>query len=196
MTIGKFFVLIFALVAAPSAVPAQSTTNTPLEAVPSVDINRYSGKWYEIARYPNKFQKQCFGNTTATYTRKPDGRIEVLNECLKRDGTTDSAIGAARVADKFGNSKLKVRFAPRFLSSFGFVWADYWIIDLGSDYEYAVVGNPKREYLWILSRQPELPTAVYEKILRRLEQKGFNPARLEKTPQKIETVKGAVVERP
>jgi apolipoprotein D and lipocalin family protein len=154
-----------------------------LQTVPKVDLDRYAGKWYEIARYPNKFQKQCLSNVSATYTRKPNGRIEVLNECAKGNGKVDSAKGEAKIVDKTSNAKLKVRFAPGFLSAFGFVWGDYWVIDLGENYEYAVVGDPDREYLWILSRTSELPAPVYEEIVRRVEAKGFDSARLVKTPQ-------------
>jgi apolipoprotein D and lipocalin family protein len=174
---------------------AQNTTAAPLKTVPSVDLRRYSGKWYEIARYPNRFQKQCVGNTTANYTIKTDGKIEVLNECLTKDGTVDAAKGEAKIADKVNNTKLKVRFAPSFLSAFGFVWGDYWVVDLGRNYEYSVVGDPKREYLWILSRTPQLPEPTYQAILRRVEDLGFNPGKLEKTPQKAEALKGAVIEK-
>ena len=170
---------------------------TPLDEVirHQVDLQRYSGRWYEIARYPNKFQKQCVGNTTATYTVKEKGRIEVLNECLTKDGTVDTAKGEAKIVENANNAKLKVRFAPAFLSAFGFVWGDYWVIDLGPGYEYSVVGDPKREYLWILSRTPELPEPTYQAILRRVQDFGFNPGKLEKTPQKAEAVKGAVIEK-
>lgn len=174
---------------------AQEGMLAPLKTVPSVDLKRYSGKWYEIARYPNRFQKQCVGNTSATYTIKQNNKIEVLNECLTKDGSVDAAKGEAKVVDKTTNTKLKVRFAPSFLSAFGFVWGDYWVIDLGRNYEYSVVGDPKREYLWILSRTPELPEPVYQNILRRVQDMGFNPGKLEKTPQKAEAVKGAVIEK-
>ncbi len=105
----------------------------------------------------------------------------------------DSAKAEAKVADKGSDAKLKVRFAPAFLSVFGFVWADYWIIDLGPDYEYAVVADPKREYLWILSRNAELKEPVYQDILRRVEKQGFEPGKLVKTRQNAQSVKGAVV---
>jgi len=187
---AAFSLLIFAAFSL-----AQDGKPGPLTTVASVDLKRYSGKWYEIARYPNRFQKQCVGNTTATYTIKPDGKLEVLNECLTKDGTVDSVKGEAKVADKATNTKLKVRFAPSFLSSFGFVWGDYWVIDLGQSYEYSVVGDPKREYLWVLSRTPELSEPVYQNILRRVQVLGFNPGKLEKTPQKAEALKGAVIEK-
>lgn len=164
-----------------------------LKAVSSVSIDRYAGRWYEIAKYPNKFQKQCVGNVTATYTKKTNGKIEVLNECLKKDGTTDSAKGDAKIADKATNAKLKVRFAPGALSFLPFVWANYWIIDLDPNYQYAVIGEPDREYLWILSRKPEMNDAEYQRILRNVEAKGYAPARLQRTPQGLSAARGTVV---
>jgi apolipoprotein D and lipocalin family protein len=167
----------------------------PLQTVGSVDLNRYAGQWYEIARYPNKFQKKCVGNTTATYKLKDGGKIEVLNECLKKNGKVQKAKGEAKVVDETSNAKLEVRFAPALLSFLPFVWGDYWIIDLDKDYKYAVIGDPARDYLWILSRTPELETAVYQDILRGIESKGFNPNKLIETPQNVEVIKGEVIMR-
>ncbi|HEX8636506.1 MAG TPA: lipocalin family protein [Pyrinomonadaceae bacterium] len=175
-------------------VSAQNNNNGALETVVSVDLKRYVGKWFEIARYPNKFQKQCVGNTTATYNFQSDGSIEVLNQCVKKDGTTIDARGKGRFADKMNNAKLEVRFAPGILSFLPNVWGDYWIIDLDDQYNYAAVGDPKREYFWILSRQPEMSDAVYQNILRRAEAKGFNPGKVVKTPQNVKVIKGAVLE--
>jgi len=184
---------MFLLVSA--AVFAQTKNQTELKIVPSVDLKRYSGKWFEIARYPNKFQKQCVGNTTATYAIKSADKIEVLNQCVKKDGVVEDAKGEARIVDKLTNAKLEVRFAPKFLSFISAVWGDYWIIDLDENYQYAAVGDPKREYFWILSRKPEMDDATYQNILRRAEQKGFNPGKVIKTPQNVSIVKGAVIEK-
>lgn len=162
--------------------------------VASVDLKRYAGKWFEIARYPNKFQKKCVANTTATYTLKADGGVEVFNQCLVKNGTLDGATGEAKTVEGSSNAKLEVRFAPKFLSFLSAVWGDYWILDLDKDYKYAAVGDPKRQYLWILSRSPKMDAATYQNILRRLEKSGFNPAKLQKTPQNAQAVKGAVVE--
>jgi apolipoprotein D and lipocalin family protein len=155
-----------------------------LQAVPRVEIERYLGTWYEIAKYPNRFQKQCVGSTTATYSLKSNGKIEVLNECLKQDGSKMSAKGEAKIYDKSTNAKLKVRFAPGFLSFFPFVWANYWIIDLDPDYKYVVIGEPKREYFWILSRDPVISEDVYQDLLARAKNMGYDPARVELSPQK------------
>lgn len=171
---------------------AQSTAKPALSAVNGIDLSRYAGRWYEIGKYPNRFQKQCVANTTANYTIKKNGRIEVLNECVKKDGTTAKAVGEAKIGDKTNNAKLKVRFAPGFTSFLPFVWANYWVIDIAPDYSYSVIGEAGRDYFWILSRSPEMNTATYQSILRRAETMGFDPNRVEKTPQNAEIVKGSV----
>ncbi|MGB5661484.1 MAG: lipocalin family protein [Thermoanaerobaculia bacterium] len=148
-----------------------------LEAVPEVDLERYLGTWYEIASYPQRFQEGCTG-TTATYTLQSDGEIDVLNKCRKGnlDGPEDVAEGRARLVDRETNAKLEVSF-------FGPFWGDYWIIDLGPNYDYAVVGHPSRDYLWILSRTPTLDETTYDGILSRLEEKGYPLEPLRKTQQ-------------
>ena len=149
----------------------------PLQTVPKVDLPRYTGTWYEIASYPQSFQAGCTG-TTATYTLRDDGDIKVVNRCRKGSlsGEEDSAEGRARVVDTTTNAKLEVTFFWPF-------WGDYWIIDLGEDYEYAVVGHPGRDYLWILSRAPTMDDGVYQGILQRLQAKGYPLDRLQKTVQ-------------
>jgi apolipoprotein D and lipocalin family protein len=149
----------------------------PLETVPQVDLARYVGTWYEIASYPQRFQEGCTG-TTATYTLRSDGEIDVLNKCRKGDldGPEDVAEGRARVVDRETRAKLEVSF-------FSLFWGDYWIIDLGPEYEYAVVGHPSRDYLWILSRTPTLDDNAYDSILSRLEEKGYPLEPLRKTQQ-------------
>ncbi len=185
--------IIAVVLAAGIVTAAQSSKPEQLKTVSSVDLKKYSGKWFEIGKYPNKFQKQCVGNTTATYTIKRDGKLEVLNECVKKDGSSDLAKAAGKIDDKTTNAKLKVRFAPGALSFLPFVWANYWIIDLDPNYEYAVIGEPKREYLWILSRKAEITEVAYQTILRQVEAKGYNPSRIEKTPQNLQVVKGGVI---
>jgi apolipoprotein D and lipocalin family protein len=157
--------------------------NTDVKPVSSVDLNRYAGKWYEIAKYPNRFQRKCVANTTANYTKKDNGRIEVINQCKEQDGKINDAKGEAKIVDEKTNAKLKVRFAPGFLSFLPFVWGDYWVIDLEKDYNYAVVGTPSRDYLWILSRTPELEENTYQAILNRVREQGFDPNKLVKTLQ-------------
>jgi apolipoprotein D and lipocalin family protein len=145
-----------------------------------VDLNRYAGRWFEIARYPNRFQKQCASDVTAEYVLKPDGRITVVNRCKRADGTWDEAQGVARRAGSdSSNAKLEVRFAPAFLS-FLPVWGDYWVMDLAPDYSHALVGSPDRKYIWVLARSASDPD-----LLARLEPKirelGFDPAKVQAT---------------
>ncbi|HQU85805.1 MAG TPA: lipocalin family protein [Pyrinomonadaceae bacterium] len=190
-----FFGSLAAITILSVAVFGQKKNESNLQTVSSVDLKQYSGTWYEIARYPNKFQDKCVGNTTATYTIKSEKKIEVLNQCVKENGMVDKAKGEARIVDKNTNAKLEVRFAPKVLSFIPAVWGDYWIIDLDENYKYAAIGDPKREYFWILARESKLDDATYQNILRRAEEKGFNPAKVIKTPQKVEILKGAVIEK-
>ncbi len=149
----------------------------PLQTVPHVDLNRYMGKWYEIASYPQWFQKGCVASA-ANYTLRKDGDVDVLNQCRDKtlDGKLRSAKGKAWVVDRQSNARLKVRFFWPFSG-------DYWIIDLDSNYQYAVVGHPKRNYLWILSRSPRMEPAVYDGILERLKMQHYDLTRLNKTLQ-------------
>ncbi|PRQ02420.1 Outer membrane lipoprotein Blc precursor [Enhygromyxa salina] len=149
----------------------------PLETVDYVDLERYAGTWYEIANFPQRFQRGCTA-TTATYELRADGQVKVINRCRKDslDGREVTAKGRARVVDPSTNAKLEVSFFRPF-------WGDYWIIDLGPDYEYAVVGHPKREYLWILAREPTMEPEVYEGIVERLAAQGYDTARIVRTLQ-------------
>lgn len=148
-----------------------------LQVVPYVDVNKYIGTWYEIARYPNRFQKGCVG-TTAQYSLRDDGKIDVLNQCRENslNGRVLSAKGTAKIVDKKTNAKLKVTFFWPF-------YGHYWIIDLGENYEYAVVGHPDRKYLWVLSRTPEMEEPLYNQILVRINQQGYDVSKLMKTQQ-------------
>jgi apolipoprotein D and lipocalin family protein len=146
----------------------------PMNVAPPIDLSKYAGKWYEIARLPNRFQKKCAGDTTATYTLRPDGRIGVRNECRERDGRLRSIEGTARPAGP--NTKLKVTFFWPFRG-------DYWILDVDPEYRWALVGEPRRRYLWVLSREPRLETGVFERLLDRARQEGYDLERLLRTPQ-------------
>ncbi len=151
--------------------------------VASVDLDRYAGDWYEIARFPNRFQRQCVGDVKATYVRRTDGRIDVTNRCRNTDGTTSVARGVARVEDPATRAKLKVRFAPAVLSVLPFVWGDYWILGLGDRYDWALVGSPDRQYLWILSRTRQLDEASFGQAEARARENGFDTTRLIRTKQ-------------
>ena len=162
----------------------------PLSVVPSVELARYAGTWYEIARLPNRFQQHCAGDVTATYALLPDGQLQVVNACRTADGATVRVEGRARVAEASGpNSKLEVRFAPAWLGWLPFVWGDYWIIELAADYSYAVVGAPSREYLWFLARSPDIDTALYERLAQRAATQGLELGRLIRTPHALVPVR-------
>jgi apolipoprotein D and lipocalin family protein len=162
----------------------QDMSEHRMTVVPSVDFSRYIGTWYEIARLPNRFQNDCAGHVTATYSLLEDGEIKVVNRCLKENGDTMEAEGRAkRASDDEPNSKLKVRFAPAFLSFLPFLWGNYWIIDLAADYSYAVVGEPNREYLWVLARTPTLEENSLKEILDRVARQGYDLSTLIRTKQ-------------
>ena len=152
----------------------------PVRTVDSVDLDRYLGDWFEVARFPNRFQKQCTGDVRARYSRRPDGRLDVVNRCRTADGVTE-APGVARVVDTTTRARLKVRFAPAFLSWLPMVWGDYWILGLAADYSWAVVGSPDRAYLWILSRTATLDDRQYGLALQAAERNGFAIDRLVRT---------------
>jgi apolipoprotein D and lipocalin family protein len=165
------------------AVVALSATVQPaMRTVDSVSLERYAGTWYEIARLPNKFQNRCAGNVTASYRLRPDGRIDVLNRCRTSSGEIDEALGIARLASKNGpNTRLKVRFAPAILSFLPMVWGDYWILGLAPDYHWAVVGEPSRQYLWILARTPDLPRSAMEQAREIARMNGYDLTPLQLT---------------
>ena len=149
-----------------------------LETVGNVDLNRYLGQWYEVASYPAWFQKGCT-QSTAFYELLPDGKVSVINRCQTDDpdGKVKESKGKAQVVDSSTNAKLKVWFFWPFKG-------DYWIIDLDEDYQWSVVGEPKREYLWILSRDLDMDESTYADILSRLPGKGYDPAKLNKSSHK------------
>jgi len=149
-----------------------------LKTVESVDVKRYMGTWFEIAKFPQRFEKGLIG-VTANYTLLPDGKVRVLNSGYKEDfnGKLKTIKGKAWVVDTATNAKLKVSFFWPFS-------ANYWILELGKDYEYAVVGDESRKYIWILSRTPQMDEAVYNELLKRVQDKGFDISKLEKIPHK------------
>ncbi|MBN1464915.1 lipocalin family protein [candidate division KSB1 bacterium] len=146
----------------------------PMQTVYHVDLQRYVGLWYEIAKIPNSFQKKCASGTTAEYTLLENGKVQVVNRCRESDGREDSAKGVARVVDTKTNAKLQVSFV-RFLGKNWF-WGDYWIIGLDEDYQWAIVGHPKRKYGWILARTPELAPEDLQTCHNILREQGYNLA--------------------
>ncbi len=150
-----------------------------LKTVDKVDLDRYTGLWYEIAKIPNRFQRKCDRGTTAQYALRDDGKIDVLNRCIKKDGNVIEAKGIARVVDTKSNAKLKVSFVR--ILGISLFWGDYWIIGLGEDYDYAIVGTPTRKYGWILSRTQSLSQEKLEEIFNFLREQGYNPDDFEMT---------------
>lgn len=155
-----------------------SCSSSPeLQTVSNVDINRYAGKWYEIASFPQRFQKGCHC-TTAEYTLSQEGYIIVENRCNKGGfrGKTAYIKGKAFIEKNSGNAKLLVQFFWPFKGK-------YWIIELADDYSWAVVGHPNRQYLWILCRKPVMAEETYNALLTKIKAKGFDTDLLAKTPQ-------------
>jgi apolipoprotein D and lipocalin family protein len=148
-----------------------------LEVVSSVDIERYAGKWYEIASLPVSQQKGCYC-TTAEYSIIDSTTIKVVNKCRKGsiEGEYDEAEGKAFVVEGSNNAKLRVQFFWPFRG-------DYWIIDLDKDYQYAVVGVPSRKYFWILSRSPKMDSEMLNSLLAKVKEKGFDISKAQQTVQ-------------
>ena len=137
------------------------------------------GTWYEIAKYPNWFQKKCVAETRAEYKLQVGGSVQVINRCRRDTGEIEEAIGEARQTGVATSPKLQVRFAPSWLSLLPFVWGNYWVVDLDDGYQLVAVSEPKREYLWVLSRTPTVSPQSYDALLVRLEAQGFDLGRLE-----------------
>lgn len=164
----KAWLMLLLLACVPVAHAAGKVTS-----VPELDMSRYAGHWYEIARLPNTFQSQCVGDITATYSLREDGLIGVRNACRNDEGEREWAEGVARpVKDQPG--QLEVRFAPEWLSWLPLVWADYWVIDLDPGYTWALVGEPGRKYLWVLSRSPSMDQATFDHISESARAKGYD----------------------
>lgn len=153
----------------------QAKEPVQMHTVESVDLNRYAGFWYEIARIPNRFQTRCARRTIASYRLRPDGRISVLNQCIKANGNVEQASGVARVVDRKTRARLKVSLVS--LLGWRPFWGDYWILGLGEGYRWAIVASPDRQYGWILSRTPTLEAASLERIFAILERNGLQPDR-------------------
>ena len=162
-----FLVLVFGV-----QIMAQSKMENVPTTVQSVNLEKYIGTWYEIAKIPNRFQSDCAKNTTATYSRNVDGTIKVVNRCIEEDGEIDEAEGVARIVDDITNAKLEVSFVS-FLGWRPF-WGDYWIIGLEANYQWVIVGHPERKYGWILSRTKSISEETQKEIFSILTEQGYN----------------------
>ncbi len=162
-----------------------------LQPMPSLDVASYMGTWYQVLWYPNRFQKQCVADTTATYRDLGNGTVEVTNRCRTADGSTDSVVGMARPpagvsridAGQLQPARLEVSFLPAWLRWTGIGWGDYWVVDLAPDGRYAIVSEASRRYLWVLSRKPALTLDDDQSIRKTLQALGFNLAPLQSHPQ-------------
>jgi apolipoprotein D and lipocalin family protein len=171
---------------------AQSPQSSqPLMPVPSIELPRYQGLWYQLALFPNRFQKACASNTRATYTLLGNGSVEVTNQCRNTEGKEVQVTGQARTAHPttgprtdhavtttLSPPKLQVRFAPQWLAWLPMVWGDYWVIQLAPDYRYAVVSEPRREFLWVLARDTQLSNEDWGVIEARLKEQGYDLGKL------------------
>ena len=146
--------------------------------VKELDLNRYLGTWYEIARFPHSFEKNLVG-VTATYSLLDDGKIKVLNQGYKNtlDGELSVAEGKAKILNKLEPAKLKVSF-------FWIFYADYFVLELDGNYQYVMIGSSSPKYFWILSRTPQMDSATYEMLLEKARKRGYNLKKLYKVPQK------------
>ncbi|MBN1770985.1 MAG: lipocalin family protein [Deltaproteobacteria bacterium] len=170
--------VVLTLAVAATLVPGCGRSTWPVSDLPvveSVDLRRYVGRWYEIASIPQWFQAGCSAST-ATYALRADGDVDVLNSCIV-DGELDTARGRAWVVDPGTNARLKVEFAWPFAG-------DYWIVELGRDYDYVVVGHPERSALWILARRPRMDDRLYRGILERLAAVGYDVSAIVRTERR------------
>lgn len=151
------------------------SNHPPLATVAAVDLERYSGDWYEIARLPNRFQTDCAGDVMARYSAAGDD-IAVLNRCRQASGEIMSAEGTAKIVANSGNARLRVSFFWPF-------YGDYYVLALDPNYQWALVGAPNRDYLWMLSRTPKLPEATFNELVQKAKSLGFNAEALQKTAQ-------------
>lgn len=159
--------------------PAAAGAEAALDTVEDVDLDRYMGRWHQIALLPNRFQAMCAADTTATYSRLPDGRVRVVNSCRDEAGSLQRAEGVARLNDAYDDpARLEVRFAPAWLGFLPFVWGDYWILALEPDYSAVLVGAPDLDYLWVLARTPRIPRETYDRLLDVAREQGYDVAAL------------------
>ena len=173
-----------------------ATAAPPIQPVAQVDVSRYAGTWYELARAPNSFQAKCLGDVTATYRPLPDGTIKVINRCRQNDDRWEVAVGQARLPEgDSSGAKLKVSFLPTWLRWVPGTQADYWVVLLDPEYRFAVVSEPTREYVWILSRTPTLDARTYDQILERLREQGYPVNTLVPTAQQSRGQSAPVAKR-
>ena len=149
--------------------------------VEKVDMARYAGTWYEIARLPNKLQAECAGDVSTTFRLRGMRSYDIETRCRRKDGSEEVDMGIARVQDLTTNAKMEWRFLPLALAWWPFAWTDYWIVDLAPDYSWAVAAVPTREALWVLSRKPDLDAPTYDRLVAKARAMGFETGKLIRT---------------
>lgn len=177
--LSNIFVLVLFLIGVlfSDNIMAQSPPST----VPYVDVNRYLGKWYEIGKTPNFFQRNCL-TSEADYTLISPTEMGILNTCQTKAGKTETATGVAKIVDLNSHAKLTVQFNNWFSKLFPWLTrGDYWIIDLDSDYKWVIVGHPQQKYLWILSRDPKMDEATYNALLGRAQKQGYDISKIKRS---------------
>jgi apolipoprotein D and lipocalin family protein len=180
----KNFLLALLFGVLPAAVSAQPA---PLQPLQSLDVAAYMGTWYQVLWFPNRFQKQCITETSATYRDLGDGAVEVSNRCRAADGALDTIVGIARPPNgvsriesgKLLPARLEVSFLPAWLRWTGVGWGAYWVVDLAPDGRYAIVSEANREYLWVLSRKPVLTSEDDRLIRSKLDALGFDLSKVQ-----------------
>ena len=150
-------------------------------AVAPIDLARYAGLWYEVARLPTKHESQCASDVHALYELLPEGGLHVVNRCLRGDGEVQEVEGVARVADEMSPARLEVCFAPKWLQWWPGAWADYWVLEIAGDYAAALVGTPDRDELWVLSRRQGIDEDTYARFVERARSEGFPVEKLIRT---------------
>jgi apolipoprotein D and lipocalin family protein len=156
-----------------------SAPQAPMPTVAKVDLNRYLGKWYQVSLIPNSFQAQCVADTQAHYALQDTwtgDSIRVTNRCRTAAGAIDTAVGVAKIVPDSHNAKLKVAFFRPF-------YGNYWVLALGDDYDWVLVGEPKREFGWVLSRKPVLDEGLLNQALARAQALGYDKSQFVPSPQ-------------
>lgn len=160
-----------------------SLAGPPVRSAAQFDLQRYLGRWYEVARLPTPYEKHCAADTMASYANAGRGRLSVVNSCRRSNGRRSSAHGVARVVEGSGNARLKVSFAPPLLRALPLAWRDYWVLLVDDDYRYALAGTPDRRGLWLLSRTPSLTRADQQRLLDHARAQGYDTGALVSTPR-------------
>ena len=179
-TITGMALLMSSAYAQVSATAAQINPSAEPKAVDAIDVQKYAGRWYEVARLPMYFQRNCASDVQAKYSLNSDKTIKVRNQCMNKEGKLDVSEGVAYPQND-GNSQLKVSFLPKGLRWVPFSKGDYWVLRVDEDYQVALVGGPSHRYLWLLSRIPDVDEAVIEDYLNTAKAQGYDLSKLIRT---------------